>query len=89
MVKKLLTADRTKRLGCNLRSGARDIKEHPWFSRLNWDTVYACGLPPPYVPKVRAADDTSNFDDYPDSDGDTAGRLSSNDAAQFAELDNF
>jgi serine/threonine protein kinase len=31
LVKKLLTADRTKRYGC-LKNGASDIKKHKWFS---------------------------------------------------------
>lgn len=88
LIRKLLTADRTKRLGC-LRNGAADVKEHPWFAKLNWDTVYACGLVPPHVPRVRDASDTSNFDDYPDSAGDTAGRLTPQEAAQFADLDSF
>jgi protein kinase X len=40
LIRKLLTADRTKRLGC-LRGGAADIREHPWFGRLHWDHVLA------------------------------------------------
>ena len=30
LIKKLLTADRTKRFGC-LKAGAADIKSHKWF----------------------------------------------------------
>jgi serine/threonine protein kinase len=32
LVKKLLTADRTKRFGC-LKDGAEDIKRHRWFKK--------------------------------------------------------
>lgn len=88
LIRKLLTMDRTKRLGC-LRAGPADIKDHPWFKTLNWDAVYRCELSPPFVPRVRDANDTSNFDDYPDSDGDTAGKLAPKDAELFADMDNF
>lgn len=93
LLRKLLTADRTRRLGC-LRGGAADVKDHPWFhvdapnSRLNWDVVNAAGLTPPYIPRVRGAADTSNFDSYPDSDseGRDTPSLTPSDAALFAEL---
>ncbi len=88
LVKRLLTPDRTRRLGC-LFGAARDIKEHPWFAKMSWDAVFNCAIPAPFVPKVRDANDTSNFDDYPDSDGDTAGRLGAKDAELFADLDAF
>ncbi len=88
LIKRLLVADRTKRLGC-LRGGATDIKEHPWFARMNWDALYNCQVTAPFVPKVKEANDTSNFDDYPDSDEDTAARLSATDAANFTEIDTF
>jgi serine/threonine protein kinase len=34
LIKKLLTADRTKRIGC-LQQGAEDIKQHKWFTSGN------------------------------------------------------
>jgi protein kinase X len=51
LVRRLLTADKTKRIGC-LRGGAEDIKNHKWFDRLNWDNVLRCTIPAPFVPKV-------------------------------------
>ncbi len=88
MIKKLLTKDRTRRLGC-LFAGPREIREHPWFAKLSWEQVYNCVLPAPLVPSVKEANDTSNFDDYPDSDGDNAGKLTPKEAELFAELDKF
>jgi serine/threonine protein kinase len=35
LVKKLLTSDRSKRLG-NLKGGADDIKKHKWFRGVDW-----------------------------------------------------
>ena len=51
LIRKLLTADTTRRLGC-LRGGAEDIKRHPWFVRTDWDAVLQGTLSPPFLPKV-------------------------------------
>ena len=39
LIRKLLTADRTKRIG-NLKGGAEDIKKHKWYRGLNWAALY-------------------------------------------------
>lgn len=89
LIRKLLSADRTKRLGC-LRGGAADIKEHPWFARVNWEALYACAVPAPFVPKLKDEKDTSNFDDYPDSDEEEeALKFTSKEVEAFAEFDTF
>eukprot|EP00439_Symbiodinium_sp_Y106_P070075 s2721_g12.t1 len=67
LVKKLLTPDLGKRFG-NLKNGAADIKEHKWFKDLSWDDLLAKKIEAPFKPAVKGATDTSNFDDYPDSD---------------------
>jgi len=67
LVKKLLTPDLGKRFG-NLKNGAADIKEHKWFKDLSWDDLVAKKIEAPFKPAVKGATDTSNFDDYPDSD---------------------
>jgi hypothetical protein len=60
-------------------------------------------LPAPFVPSVRDGKDTSNFDDYPESDsessapggragggtGDSAGKLAPKDAELFLEFDSY
>lgn len=38
LIKKLLVADRTKRLG-NMRQGAEDVKRHRWFKLVEWPLV--------------------------------------------------
>ena len=85
LIKKLLTADRTKRFGC-LKSGADDIKKHKWFKGVDWGKVFSRKVKPPYVPVVRAANDTSNFDKYPDSVEDVSAPLSSKDKEAFADF---
>lgn len=65
LLKRLLTADLTKRYG-NLRGGAADIKNHTWFEGINWDMVYSRQIEAPYRPTILGEGDTSNFDDYPE-----------------------
>lgn len=38
LIKRLLTADLSKRLG-NLKNGARDVKNHRWFEGVDWAAV--------------------------------------------------
>jgi len=71
LIKKLLTADLTKRLG-NLKGGADDIKKHKWFTDLDFGKLLAKDIPPPIKPDVANESDTQNFEKYPDSaDGST------------------
>lgn len=66
LVKRLLTPDLAKRYG-NLRNGVTDIKEHRWFAGFDWASLMKKSLPPPYKPVFKAVDDTSNFENYPES----------------------
>uniref|UniRef100_A0A7S0AEF2 cGMP-dependent protein kinase n=1 Tax=Pyrodinium bahamense TaxID=73915 RepID=A0A7S0AEF2_9DINO len=67
LVKKLLTADLGKRFG-NLKNGVDDIKQHKWFKDIVWEHLLEKRIAAPFKPEVKSASDTSNFDDYPDSD---------------------
>eukprot|EP00002_Diphylleia_rotans_P035904 TRINITY_DN786_c1_g4_i1.p1 TRINITY_DN786_c1_g4~~TRINITY_DN786_c1_g4_i1.p1 ORF type:complete len:348 (-),score=74.82 TRINITY_DN786_c1_g4_i1:408-1451(-) len=67
LIKRFLTADRSKRLG-NLKSGADDIKKHRWFKDFNFDDLYHRKIQPPIVPEVAHQGDTSNFDKYPEEE---------------------
>ena len=86
LIKKLLTHDRTKRLGC-LKGGAESIKTHKWFGRINWDAVGQKKIEPPFLPEVTSEMDTSNFDPYPDSADDAPVPLSGKDKALFDDFD--
>ncbi|KDO34603.1 AGC/PKA protein kinase [Saprolegnia parasitica CBS 223.65] len=66
LIKRLLTADLTKRYGC-LKNGVEDIKKHKFFSGVDWDAMLARKGTAPIIPKVVTPNDTSNFDPYPDS----------------------
>ncbi|XP_065888744.1 cAMP-dependent protein kinase catalytic subunit PRKX-like [Dysidea avara] len=65
IVKRLLTHDTTKRLGC-MRNGIDDVKTHKWFKCLDWDAAFQRKLKPPIIPQVRHPGDTCNFDKYPE-----------------------
>lgn len=66
LVKKLLTADLSKRYG-NLKDGADDILKHKWFSSLDWGQLEKLAIPAPYKPTMKDEQDVSNFEDIPDS----------------------
>ena len=70
LIKKLLTADLTRRYGCMV-GGAQDVMNHRFFRYINWDGLLArtehlndegCRILPP----VSGPDDTSMFEYYPD-----------------------
>ncbi|KAJ3328080.1 camp-dependent protein kinase catalytic subunit [Blyttiomyces sp. JEL0837] len=65
LIKRLLTADLSKRFG-NLRAGPTDIKQHKWFSGLDWDRMVDLRIQAPYLPPTRGDGDSSNFDSYPE-----------------------
>jgi serine/threonine protein kinase len=85
LVRKLLTADRTKRYGC-LENGAEDIKRHKWFENVDWDKVYNRAVKPPFVPGFTSPDDTSNFDRYPEEESIQLLPLSTRDQQLFDDF---
>jgi len=65
LIRKLLTADRTRRLG-NLKNGVEDIKKHKWFKGVDWEKLTDKMEPAPIVPEVRHEGDTQHFELYPE-----------------------
>jgi serine/threonine protein kinase len=57
----LLERDPSKRLGCT-DDDAKEIKRHPWFSKINWDKLMAKKIEPPFKPAVTGPSDTRNID---------------------------
>lgn len=55
-----LLCRKDKRLGTGA-GGVADIKSHPFFKGIPWDTIR--DEAPPYVPDITNAADTSNFPD--------------------------
>lgn len=55
----LLTRDPALRLGTK---GGDEVKGHPWFADIQWDKLIKKEIEPPFKPKVRSTDDTSQID---------------------------
>lgn len=85
LIKKLLTADLTKRLG-NLKGGAEDIKKHRCFGGINWSDMLKKKLTPPIKPDVETESDTKNFEKYPDSTEGGGQVIDDRDQALFADF---
>ena len=51
LIRRLLTADRSKRLG-NLRGGAKDVMAHRWFTGVDWDILASKKIGAPIIPHV-------------------------------------
>lgn len=64
LLEKLLNKDGNLRLGA---LGAQEIKEHPWFSDINWNAMESGKIFPPFVPgrdmNLQAQSDIGVFND--------------------------
>jgi serine/threonine protein kinase SCH9 len=59
-VKGLLNRNPKHRLGAN--SGAAELKAHPFFNDIDWDTLMKKKVAPPFKPVLKSELDVSNFD---------------------------
>lgn len=64
LIRRLLT-ESSQRLGS---FGAREIKCHPFFAGIDWQRMRECKAP--YIPQIKSQDDTSNFPNTEEDDGD-------------------
>lgn len=64
LMNKLLCSDPQQRLGANreekFQSGGEEIRNHPWFEGLNWETLLQDEAQ--FVPQVENPEDTEYFD---------------------------
>ena len=59
LISRLLVKDPSKRLGS--QRGAAEIKEHPFFSEVNWEKMYNKQIGTPYKPLLDGHLDTKHF----------------------------
>ncbi|KAL7686618.1 putative cGMP-dependent kinase, protein kinase-like domain superfamily, rmlC-like jelly roll [Plasmopara halstedii] len=67
IISKLLERDPTKRLGMT-HGGARAIRSHSWFAKLDWVATLKKTIDAPYKPKLMDAADASKFGKVNDQD---------------------
>ncbi len=56
-----------------LKNGADDVKQHRWFSKIDLKALLSKKIPMSFKPTIKFAGDTSNFNNYPDSDNISPG----------------
>ena len=61
ILQKLLTREPDQRLGSG-PTDAQEIMSQPFFRNVNWDDIYHKRVEPPFLPQIKSATDTSNFD---------------------------
>ena len=69
LIKKLLKTYQSKRLG-RTKGGTAAVMKHKWFSGFDWDALLNRRLSAPIIPNLKDAEDTSNFDNYPEDEED-------------------
>eukprot|EP00933_Yihiella_yeosuensis_P006964 TRINITY_DN111820_c0_g1_i1.p1 TRINITY_DN111820_c0_g1~~TRINITY_DN111820_c0_g1_i1.p1 ORF type:complete len:347 (-),score=55.37 TRINITY_DN111820_c0_g1_i1:37-1032(-) len=82
LIKNLLIADKTRRLGAQ-KGGAEDLKRHKWFKGIDWDLLLNRGVQATYVPHVKGHDDVSMYETYPESTESSAPAVSARDQELF------
>jgi serine/threonine protein kinase len=61
ILQKLLTREPDQRLGSG-PTDAQEVMSQPFFRNINWEDIYHKRVEPPFLPKIKSATDTSNFD---------------------------
>ncbi|KKY38279.1 putative protein kinase c [Diaporthe ampelina] len=61
ILQKLLIREPDQRLGSG-PTDAQEVMSQPFFRNINWDDIYHKRVAPPFLPQIKSATDTSNFD---------------------------
>ncbi|KAL9605188.1 MAG: hypothetical protein Q9179_001620 [Wetmoreana sp. 5 TL-2023] len=63
LISGLCTVNPTHRLG-NLSGGVDRVKSHPFFTSIDWESLYYRKIKGPIIPNLRHPADASNFEEY-------------------------
>jgi len=66
LVRRLLVADVTQRLGGTRGGGAEEVMAHPWFAGLDWAALQRKQIRAPINPGITGEGDSHNFPRYSD-----------------------
>ncbi|KXJ92432.1 hypothetical protein Micbo1qcDRAFT_61991 [Microdochium bolleyi] len=61
ILQKLLTREPDQRLGSG-PTDAQEVMSQPFFRNVNWEDIFHKRVAPPFLPTIKNATDTSNFD---------------------------
>lgn len=84
LITKLLTVERTARLGCG---SFEEVRAHSFFQGVDWQSAFQRLMVPPMLPAVASEADTSNFDFYPDEPVEEPNNLTQAQRGMFRALD--
>lgn len=62
LLKQILAKEPANRIGCRESGGVEELKQHAWFSEIDWAMLYNKEITPPFVPQTQRASDVSNVD---------------------------
>lgn len=65
LIRKLLNPEVKYRLGC--KDDGEEIKNHKWYRAVDFDDILKRKIPAPWVPPLRNEQDSTWFEEYPDS----------------------
>jgi beta-adrenergic-receptor kinase len=83
LCRRLLDKDNRKRLG---RNGCQEIKDHPYYWRLNWESIVSDRMSPPFIPEKDVnALPQSDIGTFSPEDGDNEISLEPSDDAIYKE----
>ncbi|KAI8427675.1 hypothetical protein MSG28_002139 [Choristoneura fumiferana] len=74
------------RLKYRKQCGSEDVKRHRWFKNIDWADVFMKKMQPPIMPTVSYEGDTSNFDEYTETDWKAARALDPDELKLFANF---
>ena len=90
LIHQLLVSKSSHRLGC-LAGGDKDIRQHPWLAKVNFNKLVKKTFTAPWIPDVKDALDVSGFDQW-DEEMDYSDRdmpLSNHEQDQFDEVNDI
>jgi len=86
-IRGFLQHKRYRRLGCTSKVCTDSLKTTPFFLGVDWSSVQDAMVVPPFVPRVLAEGDSSNFDFYREEELEEKSALTEEEREAFAAYD--